>query len=119
MKQVNKKLLALHLERGRLLERIAHQRTTLAMQLAPLQKMSASAGRVMVTARSGLAYIRSHPAGVAAVLSTLVMLRPRGTWRLLRRGLVIWRSWRTLRALIPEAIRSPLYKFIWQRYASR
>lgn len=116
---MNKQLLALHQERGRLLERIAYQRAQLAVQLEPLQKASDTGNRIVAVAQAGVTYLRSHPVGVLAALSALVWLRPSGSWRLLRRGLMVWQSWRRVRAWLPESLRASLRKLILERYFSR
>lgn len=116
---MNKQLLALHLERGRLLERIAQQRLTLVKQLQPLQKTSDAASRTTALVQAGIGYLYGHPWAVLAALSAAVLVRPHSAWRLLRRGLIVWRSWRTINGLIPEAARASLYKFIRRSYVKR
>lgn len=119
MRQMNKQLLALHQERGRLLERVAYQRAMLVVQLQPLQKTSDMGHRIITMAQAGFAFLRSHPVGVVAALSALVLLRPSGSWRLLRRSLMLWHSWRRVRAWLPEPLRAALHKLILQRYVNR
>ena len=116
---MNKKLLALYQERGRLLQRVAYQRAMLAVQLEPLQKASDTGNRVIMVAQAGFAYLRSHPVGVLAALSALVLLRPSGSWRLLRRGLMLWQSWRRISAWLPESVRAALHRLILQCYVNR
>ena len=116
MPQMNKQLLALHQERGRLLERIAYQRALLAVQLEPLQKASYAGSRIIAVAQAGFEYLRSHPLGVLAVVSTVVLLRPKASWRLLQGGLMAWRSWRRVRAWVPASLRASLHTLVWKRY---
>lgn len=113
---MNKQLFALHQERGRLLERIAYQRALLAVQLVPLQKASDTGNRIMAVVQAGFEYLRSHPVGVLAALSAFVWLRPSSFWRLLRRSLMVWRSWRRVRSWVPESLRVSLRRLILQRY---
>ena len=113
---MNKQQLALHQERGRLLARITYQRALLAVQLEPLQKAADAGSRIIAVAQAGFEYLRSHPVGVLAALSVVVLLRPSGSWRLLQRSLMVWRSWRRMRAWVPESLRVSLHKLILQRY---
>ena len=116
---MNRHLLKLHLERGRLQERIAQQRVELAVQLMPLKRASGTVSRMMALAQDGVDYVRKNPFQVSAALAMAVVLRPKRTWQLLQTGLQVWRGWSVLRVLIPETMSSPLYKFIWQRFTNR
>ena len=90
-------------ERGRLLERIAHQRNVLSMQFLPVQKAAAASDRAIATTRSFGHYVSDHRAviglGATALAALFVVFRPGAFWRLLRRGFVLWRSWRALQAM--------------------
>ena len=116
---MNRHLLKLHLERGRLQERIAQQRVELAVQLMPLKRASGTVSRMMALAQDGVECVRKNPLQVSAALAMVVVLRPKSTWRLLHTGLQVWRGWSMLRVLIPETVSSPIYKFIWQRFTNR
>lgn len=101
---MNKNLVDLHEQRGRLLERIAGQRLALGQQLAPLQRASDTGSRLFALLQAGVHYLRGHPLPVLAALSGLVLLKPRRAWRWLGHGLLVWRSWRTLRAWVPPSL---------------
>ncbi|MFC5519729.1 YqjK family protein [Polaromonas jejuensis] len=94
---MSKRLTELHQQRGRLLERIAHQRAGLALQLLPLQKASDAGHRVFTLISAGLQYLKSHPLPVMLAVSALLLFKPRRAWRWLWRGVGIWRRWRALR----------------------
>ena len=98
---MDQRLTELHLKRGRLLEHIAMQRNTLARQVAPLRVALDTADRVIAVVRDTARFVRQHPAGVAALVAVTVVLRPRGVWRWLQRGLLVWRSWHALHRLLP------------------
>ena len=100
---MDKRLVELHRERDELLKRIAVQRASLAGQLAPLQKASSIADRVVSLLRTGLQYLRAHPVAVALAVSALGLRKPARSWRWLQRGLFVWRSWRTVKAWLPQA----------------
>lgn len=97
-------LAELHHQRGQLVERIAHQRATLARQMGPVQSALNTADRATAAARSGVQYAKEHPAAVAVAVAALALLRPRRAWRLLSRGIVVWRSWRALRPWVPQTL---------------
>jgi hypothetical protein len=97
-------LLELQQQRSLLRARIASQRATLAQQLEPLQQVSDAGQRLVTLARSGVAYLKSHPLPVLLALSALVLLKPRRAWRWLGRGVALWRSWKLLRAWLPSTL---------------
>lgn len=98
---MRKNLVELQRERGRLIERIAHQRAALARQTAPLKTACDTADYALATARSVLhhtaGFVRRHPATAAGLAAALLTFRPRRTVRWLGRALFAWRSWRSLR----------------------
>jgi hypothetical protein len=116
---VNKQLLALHLERGRLQERIAHQRVALGHELLPFVNAATAASRVMAAGRHAADFVKSNPLLILAALLAAFVLRPRGVWRLAKTGLVIWRGWRAMAALVPEPVFSSLYQMMMQRFTNK
>jgi len=98
---MDQRLIELHLKRGRLLERIAMQRTTLARQVAPVRAALDVTDRAIAVVRDSARFVRQHPTGVAALVAVTVALRPRVLWRWLQRSFVVWRSWRALRGRLP------------------
>lgn len=98
---VQKRLIELHLQRGRLLERIATQRDTLSRQIVPLQRALNVGDRIARLADAGKTFVLQHPLAVAAALGTVLVLRPGRTLRWARRALMAWRTWTALRAVVP------------------
>lgn len=98
---MDQRLIELHLKRGQLLERIATQRHTLTRQVLPVRVALDAADRAISVARDGTRFVRQHPAGVTVLVAATVVLKPRVVWRWLRRGFIVWRSWRALRGLLP------------------
>lgn len=94
---MNQRINELRLQRGRLLERIATQRTTLIRDLQPIAASLATADRLLARVRAGSDYIQQHPRVTALALTVLVVTRPRRAWRWAKRGLLAWQTWRTLR----------------------
>lgn len=101
---MNKRLAELHLERGQLMERIASQRMALARQLQPLQQAVAAGDRAVSWLQGLVGYVKQRPIPVLAVAAALLLLKPKSTWRWARRGLVVWRAWRVVRAKVPQAV---------------
>lgn len=101
---MSKNLIELHQQRGRLLERVASERTTLARQLLPLQAASDTGSRVVALLRGGVQYLKSHPLPVTLAILALILLKPRRAWRWAGRGLFLWRGWRALRAWLPASL---------------
>ena len=99
---MDKRLTELHRERIELLKRIVVQRASLTEQLAPLHKASSIADRAVGLAGTVLRYLREHPVAVALAVSALGLRKPLRSWRWLRRGISVWRSWRTLKAWLPQ-----------------
>lgn len=87
----------LSLQRGRLQERIAAQRATLATQLRPLVAAVATADHALASARRGVDYVKRHPGQVGAAIVLLALLRPKGVWRWGRRAFVAWGLWKKAR----------------------
>lgn len=98
---MQKRLIELQLQRGRLLERIAHQRRALAADIVPVAHTLQLGDRVSDLLAQGKRFVLEHPLAVAAVVGTAVVLRPAGVLRWSRRGFLAWRSWRALRASLP------------------
>lgn len=103
---MQKKLIELHLRHGQLIERIAHQRATLARETAPIQKVCDATDWALAATRSTLRQtselVRLHPVATAGVAAALIALKPRRAVRWLGRGLLVWRSWRMLRGWLPR-----------------
>ncbi|MCB2039589.1 MAG: hypothetical protein H6929_21405 [Rhodoferax sp.] len=95
------RLIELQLQRGRLLERIAHQRRALADQSQPVAHVLHVGDRLAEVVAQGKVFVLRHPLAVAAVVGALVVLRPAGVWRWSRRGFFAWRTWTAMRAALP------------------
>ena len=79
--------------KARLVERIGHQRQRLATDILALQPLFSVADRGVALVRT----LRCHPEWLAAGAGIVLALRPRRTLSWLRRGLVIWRTWKWAR----------------------
>ena len=99
------RLIELHQQRGRLLERIAEQRNTLSRQLEPLQGVLNISDRVSDRAarlvQDGKGFVQQYPLAIAAVVAAVVLLKPRTVLRWTQRGIAAWRTWRSVQTLVP------------------
>lgn len=96
---MDKRLAELHVERGRLIERIASQRISLASQLVPLHKATAAGERAAHLFQGLVQYLKDRPLPVLMVAAALMLFKPKGAWRWAQRGLFVWRAWRAWRAI--------------------
>lgn len=103
---MSKSLAELHRQRGQLIERIAHQRATLAREATPLKAACDATDHVLttvrITVRHAADFVRQHPAGFAGLVAAAVVLKPRRLVRWLGRAFLVWRSWRSLRGWLPR-----------------
>ena len=95
------RLIELHQQRGRLLERIAVQRQMLARELEPLQGALDAGARAARAAQDGKNFLLQHPYALGAALLVLVVFKPRTVLRWTQRGFSAWRTWRMVYTLIP------------------
>jgi hypothetical protein len=92
-----KSLAELERERGRLLERIGAQRSQLPAQFAPVAHLLQFGERVAHTVQAARTFVQQHPWAMGAIGAVLVLRRPRSLGRWMKRGLLVWRTWRTAR----------------------
>lgn len=92
------RLIELYVQRGRLRERIAVQRTQLAHELAPLGNALQLVDRGRAVLRQAGQWLITHPAVVSVLVVAVLVWRPRAVFRSLRWGYSAWRSWTRLRA---------------------
>lgn len=100
---MEKNLIELSLQRGRLQERIAAQRSALAAQMRPIGDALDVADRGLAAARRGVGYVKQHPAEVGVAVAILAALRPKRVWRWGRRAFFAWGLWRKARARLAAA----------------
>lgn len=101
---MQRRLIELQLERGRLLERIAHQRDALGQQTEPWVRVLHLGDRVADIAGECKRTIIQNPLTTAAVVGAVVVLRPRALLRWAQRGFFAWRSWNTVRAALTHYV---------------
>lgn len=93
---MSRRLNELHLRRGRLLERIATQRTALGREMQPVRVALHATDRVLVRVRSVSDYVKRHPGLVAFAVAALFILKVRRIWRWTRRGFLVWQTWHSV-----------------------
>lgn len=93
------RMLELAVRRGALQERIAAQRTMLGLHGDGIARVCASGDTLL----RGVDWLKQHPATVGAAVFATVLARPRRAWRWARRGIFLWRGWRSVRKYLrPE-----------------
>jgi hypothetical protein len=107
---MQKRLIELSEQRGRLRERIAHQRIALARDLQPLLAPLSLPARLAASARRGWDFLQGHPYVAGSVAVGLLVLKPRFVLRWAQRGLFAWRAWRSVRGMVPGLIRNFLVR---------
>jgi hypothetical protein len=107
---MQKRLIELSEQRGRLRERIAHQRTALARDFQPLLAPLSLPARLAASARHGWDFLRGHPYVAGSAALGLLVLKPRFVLRWAQRGLLAWRAWRSVRGMVPDLIRNFLVR---------
>ena len=94
---MNRRLTELHIERGKLLERITTQRYFLARAAVPVEEALGRVDGVVERVGSATRYVRQHPGLIAAGLGgLLLLLRKERSLRWARRGFVLWQALRAL-----------------------
>lgn len=96
----SKSLIELERERGRLLERIAGQRQQLSTQFVPVAQLLQFGDRVAQTVQAGRDFVQRHPWAMGSLAALMLLRRPRFIGRWAKRGLLVWRTWRTGRNLL-------------------
>ena len=94
---MNQRLNDLHLRRGRLLERIATQRTALSFELEPVAARLETVDHMVARVQAAVDYVKTHPAVVALAFAVVAITKPRRTLRWSRRAYGVWQTWLVLR----------------------
>ena len=89
---MNHQLTELHLQRGRLLERIATQRAMLSYDAVPLNFALDKADSALARVQSVTHYIKRHPGIAGLGLAIMFALRTKRVWRWGRRAFFAWRT---------------------------
>jgi len=94
---MNHRLNELHLQRGRLLERIATQRAALSYEVQPVHAALDKADRLLDRVHAVTNYVKRHPSVTALAVAALFVLKGKRIWRWSSRIFSVWRTWRALR----------------------
>lgn len=94
---MTQRLNELHLERGRLLERITTQRYVLINEVQPVKTVLGRADHVLDAVRAGIDTVKRYPAVAGVAAAVLCVFNARRVFRLARRGYFVWRTWRSVR----------------------
>ncbi len=94
---MNQTLIKISLRRGRLIERIANQRATLARDMQPVRSVLHTTDQAVLRIRSFTGFIKKHPDIVLGAVALLAVLKPSRTWHWAKRSFIAWRAWQALR----------------------
>jgi phage host-nuclease inhibitor protein Gam len=108
---MKKTLADLQRERARLTARIGAERAAVASQLVPFQRAAETSDKVSAFVVRAMDYARAHPLTMAAALAVVAVFKPRTSLRWIKRGLIVWRGWRTVRTLRPLGLLQQLRRF--------
>lgn len=98
---MQERLIELQLQRGLLLERIASQRRTLALQMQPVARTLHVGDQLRSWVDQSKLFALRHPLTVTAMVAAVVLLRPAGVLRWARRGFFAWRTVNAVRSALP------------------
>lgn len=87
-------------QRGRLLERIAQQRSALAIEWSPVVSVLNTADQVIEGAEKTRRWIGENPIIAGIALVALLIWRPKGALTLAKNGAIGWRTLRLIRRLL-------------------
>lgn len=87
-------------QRGRLLERIAQQRSALAIEWSPVVSVLNTADQVIEGAEKTRRWIGENPIIAGIALVALLIWRPKGALKLAKNGAIGWRTLRLIRRLL-------------------
>ena len=86
----------IHLRRGQLLERIAHQRTAIREESLPVQAVLLKTDRLLDYSKKTTDFITQH-LGIFLIVGTFLLIRkPGASWRLAQRSFLLWKLWQSL-----------------------
>lgn len=89
---MNERLLELASRQGMLKARIDAQRHTLAQHAIPLEAAFVVADKAV----AGVDWVKHNPLPVGAAVAVLAILKPSRAWRWAKRGIFVWRGWKSL-----------------------
>ena len=100
---MNNRLSELHLQRGRLLERVASQRYQLGQQAQPVCLVLAKTDHVLSSLKRATDYVKQHPSVAGALgIGALFLLRGSRARKWAVRAFAGWQIWRSVSARIQE-----------------
>ncbi len=90
----------LALKRQRLQTRIGEQRSAMAAHVSALRPVFSAADTIY----AGFDWIKRNPEWLAGTAVVVVVVRPKFALRLARRGFLVWRTVRRVRAFVADAL---------------
>lgn len=103
---MDRRLIELYVQRGRLRERIGVQRGQLARELAPVGTALQTVDRGVLLLRQARTWVAAHPTLVTTVIVAVAIWRPRAVWRVARNAFSLWRNWSQIREWTQRGLRA-------------
>jgi hypothetical protein len=101
-------LAEIHLQRGRLIERIAVQRGRLHDGVRPIRRTLEAGDAAIAGLRAGIVYLKQRPWALGLIVATTFALKGRRVFRTMRRVFILWRAWAAMRRSLSEGLRFAL-----------
>lgn len=101
---MDRQLIELYTQRGRLRERIRAQRAQLALDLVPVADTLQAVDYARWRWQQTKGWLAAHPLVVTVAVAALVLWRPRAVVGTLYRGYSIWRYWQGARAWMQDRL---------------
>lgn len=92
------------LQRQHLLTRIEAQRLQLAQDAEPIARLFDLQARAQGAVDQAKLLLLRHPLAALGAVAAVAALKPRLSMRLAQRALVAWRTWRSVRRLLPASL---------------
>lgn len=102
----------LRAQRAQLRERIAHERAQFHDAWQPVVQAMDVRSRVDGLLGQMRGFAERNPLAVAGAVVALVIFKPRMLLRVAQQGLLLWRTWRSVRGLLPASLLSMVRGFL-------
>ncbi len=107
---MSRKIDDLLLKRGRLIERIAGQRTALRQDLVPVAQSLEAVDRGVAGIQAGLAYVHRHALAFSAAAGALLLFRGKSALRWSARAFSLWKSWRVVQVALSSLMNARAHR---------
>jgi hypothetical protein len=99
-------------QRAELRRRIADERAALRREVQPVAQALDVRSRINDVLKHFKQFAMRNPLAVAGTAAALVIFKPRMLLRVAQQGLMLWRTWRSVRSVVPPSVLSRLTGFL-------